>query len=155
MSFSNSNAYLHNNSYAALADRVSMHNYLAKEVLPYCENTQEVDRPKMKVDNGNDIVPKLQVTIKVTTELSKDAQHGFVFNNLKTRSSISIGQLCDDDCIAIFSKYHLKILNNDQIIITGRRSENGFWDIPLQVPSSLKHTQISTTRQPQANGIIR
>ena len=52
-------------------------------------------------------------------------------------------QLCDDDCIAIFSKFDVKIVKKDTVIITGKRTTNGLWEIPLATPSL------------QANGILR
>ena len=72
------------------------------------------------------------VQVPLASQLSKSAQHGHVLNGLKTGSLISIGQLCDDDCAAIFTKFNVKIIKDGNIIITGARdSQNGLWTIPL------------------------
>ena len=66
-----------------------------------------------------------------------------------------MGQLCDDDCVAIFTKYGVKILNHNQVIITGLRDRtDGLWNIPL---GPCPPTQQSPTRSHpnQANGILR
>ena len=67
----------------------------------------------------------LQANIKLALELTHDAQHGYVFKNLKTGSLISIEQLCNDNYIPIFSYYHLKILKNQQDY--NNRKENVQW----------------------------
>jgi hypothetical protein len=57
---------------------------------------------------------------------------------------VSLSQLCDDDCLAIFSKFNVKIVQNGVVIITGTRSPSGIWTIPLNVGPN--H---------QVNGILR
>ena len=76
--------------------------------------------------------------------LSNKAQSAFVLDDLKTGTLVSLSQLCDDDCIAIFSRFKVQILKQDKIIITGKRMSNGLWSIPLQIPP-----------QHQVNGILR
>ena len=49
---------------------------------------------------------------------------GYVFGDLKTGSLISIGQLCDDDCIALFSIFNIYIIKNNKVIITGKLNNN-------------------------------
>jgi len=72
------------------------------------------------------------VQVPLAPQLSASAQHGHVLNGLKTGSLISIGQLCDDDCAAIFTKFNVKIIKDGNIIITGNRDpQNGLWNIPL------------------------
>jgi len=88
----------------------------------------------------------VQGTLRLATQLSKSAQSAFVLDNLKTGSLISLSQLCDDDCIAIFTNYDVKIVKDREVIITGRRESSGLWSIPINSPSS--------TLQ-QANGILR
>ena len=66
-----------------------------------------------------------------------------------------MGQLWDDDCVSVFTKYYVKILKHNQLIITGLRDWiNGLWNIPL---GSCPPTQQSPTRSypNQANGILR
>jgi hypothetical protein len=75
--------------------------------------------------------------------LSDTAQKAFVLDDLRTGTLVSLAQLCDDDCLAVFSKFDVKIVKNQEIIITGTRTPNGLWSIPLHAPTH------------QANGILR
>ena len=65
-------------------------------------------------------------------QLSKTATKARIFPALKNLSLLSIGQLCDEDCLALFSKYHLIITKNNEIILQGiRNPSNGLWDVPF------------------------
>ena len=89
----------------------------------------------------------------LSTELSPAAQSAFVLDDLQTGTLISLAQLCDDDCIAIFTKYDVKIIKNNKIIITGKREDNGLWSVPITTPATSHLT--SPTLIHQANGILR
>jgi hypothetical protein len=59
--------------------------------------------------------------------------------------------LCDDECIALFTKYDVKIYKNGKVIIVGQRNNvNGLWHIPL-APKETETPQV----QHSANGAIR
>ena len=62
-----------------------------------------------------------------------------IFKDLRSPSLVSIGQICDDDCIAIFSKKNLKIYNKQgNVILTGLRNHHGgLWDINFNTPRPL------------------
>ena len=48
---------------------------------------------------------------------------------------MSIGQLCNDDCIAVFTKENMKVLKDEKIILHGIRNQSdGLWDVPLHTP---------------------
>jgi hypothetical protein len=66
---------------------------------------------------------------------------------------ISFAQLCDDNCIAIFTKYDVKLLKNNEIIIKGTRMPNGLWSLPINCSTS--HQANSILKNHQANGILR
>ena len=79
---------------------------------------------------------KMQATHKVqiplSLNLSPKAQIGYILNGLSTGLLVSIGQLCDDDCIILFHKYYVKIIKNGKVIIEGKRDNNNkLWTIPL------------------------
>jgi hypothetical protein len=82
--------------------------------------------------------------LPLSTKLSSTAQSAFVLDDLQTGTLISLPQLCDDDCIALFTKYDVKILKQNEVIITGTRMPNGLWSLP-----------ILATPSHQANGILR
>jgi hypothetical protein len=96
----------------------------------------------------------------LSPELSTSATVGHIFDNLKSGSLISIGQLCDDDCVALFTKYNVKIYKNGHAIIVGQRNAtNGLWNIPLApkpapTPSLHQPAPVLPLRH-TANGAIR
>ena len=86
--------------------------------------------------------------LEFSPALTQRSQQDFVLDNHKTGTLISLGRLCGDKCITLFTKYGVKIIKNHHEIITGKREENRLWTIPLHpvppqpVPSL------------QANGIV-
>jgi hypothetical protein len=102
--------------------------------------------PSVRVANGHNIETTKRATVPLATELSDDAKVGHIFDDLKSGSLLSIGQLCDDDCVALFTKYNVKVYKQGQIIIVGKRDpSNGLWTVPLAPKTPI----------PQANGAIQ
>ena len=58
---------------------------------------------------------RLQGHLSLSPKLSLPAQNAFVLDGLKTGTLISLAQLCNDYCIAIFDKYDVKILKHDEV----------------------------------------
>ena len=54
----------------------------------------------------------LKGTLPLSPLLSSTAQSAFVLDDLRTGTLVSLAQLCDDDCIAIFDRYEVKILKH-------------------------------------------
>jgi hypothetical protein len=88
----------------------------------------------------------LQGQLLLSDKLSLPAQSAFVLDDLETGTLISLAQLCNaDDCVAIFSKYNVTLLKNNEIIIKGNRMPNGLWSLPFA----------SNTPPHRANSILR
>ena len=87
---------------------------------------------------------RLRGILPLSPRLSTTAQSAFVLDDLSTGTLVSLAQLCDDDCIALFTKYDVKIIKNNTVLITGTRTPTGLWSLPLH-----------ETPQHQANGILR
>jgi hypothetical protein len=85
----------------------------------------------------------LKGNLPLSPKLSSTAQSAFVLDDLQTGTLVSLAQLCDDDCIAIFNKHDVKILKNDKVIITDTRMSDGLWSLPIKPPHH------------KANGILR
>jgi hypothetical protein len=84
--------------------------------------------------------------------LSSRAQKAHVLRGITNLSLISLGQLCDDDCIAVLDKNHLQVFRDNTCILTGTRNlTDGLWDIPLSSTSATD----SVTEKHQVNAIIR
>ena len=49
-----------------------------------------------------------KVVILLAPELSEKATIGYILDNVETGSLVYIAQLCDNDCIASFTKYDIK-----------------------------------------------
>ena len=64
----------------------------------------------MAVADGRIISPTKKAILPLSKKLTEKARIAFSFDNLKSGSLISIGKLCDDDCIAIFTKYAVQII---------------------------------------------
>ena len=90
--------------------------------------------PRVLSASGDVMSSTLRGILPLSPHLSTTAQSAFVLDNLRTGTLVSLAQLCDDDCIAIFSRFDVKILKHNTVLITGTRTPNGLWSIPLQVP---------------------
>ena len=83
-------------------------------------------------------------------ELSNAAKATTIFSGLTNSSLISIGQLCDDNCIAILNKNTLKVIKNNKVIMEGQRNhDDGLYDIPI-----VKERTKPVSIQQKANVII-
>ena len=70
-----------------------------------------------------------------TKKLSSQEKHTEIFPNLHS-SLISIGKLCDDECIVNFYKHKVIVIKNKDIVIEGYRDPtNGLWWFPLHHPA--------------------
>ena len=111
-----------------------------------CPNIPKTNSgPTVSTVKGKDTTTKHTGTVPLSPTLSQQAQQGNILNGIATGSLISIGQLCNDDCIAIFTKHHVKILKDNKIIITGTiNDQNGLWNIPLTLrPSQVDDSAFS------------
>ena len=139
----------------ALPDTSATAHYLHPNALPHCSHiSRTTSGPTVQVANVNVIKPNLRATLKLSNKLSSKAQSAHVFNIITTGSLISMVQLFDDDCIAIFTKFDVKILKNNQVMITGLRDcTNGLWNIPLE-PSPPAQQSSKRSHPNQAKGIL-
>jgi hypothetical protein len=117
----------------AIADTGATGHYIDAATEAYCTHVRTTDTgPSVQVANGTFIETTKRACIPLAPALSNHAQVGHIFDHLSSGSLISIGQLCDDDYIALFTKYDVKIVKNGHVIIVGPRSAaNGLWTIPL------------------------
>ena len=123
--------------------------------MPHCSHVAHTTSiPTVQVSNGHIIKPAFSPTLKLSSKLSYKAQSAHVFKDITTGSLISMGQLCNDDCVAIFTKYDVNILKHNQVIITGLRDRtNCLWNIPIgPCPPNQQSPTLSNPNQ--ANGIL-
>jgi hypothetical protein len=124
---------IHNANHTAIADTGATGHYLDAAAEPHCINIEPTtEGPSVQVANGQNIETTKRATVPLAKELSSKAKEGHIFDGLKSGSLLSIGQLCDDDCVALFTKYDVKIYKQGQIIIVGERDpNNGLWTLPI------------------------
>ena len=75
--------------------------------------------------------------LSTSEKLTKISKVAYRFSNLRSDTLILIGQFCDDDCVAIFTKYNVKILKGDKVIIQGRQTDNGLWKLSIHGKTTL------------------
>ena len=101
--------------------------------------------------------------LSLSRRLSDKSQRALVYPELKNESLLSIGQLCDDNCTAIFKRKHMKIYKDEDIqinelaspLILGKRNNfDGLWDVPFHIPD-LQRTLTGRSNKQQINYIIR
>ena len=91
--------------------------------------------------------------MNIHPSLTESASQVQILPQLKNSSLVSIGQLCDDNCVAIFDKKLLHIFKNNDLILKGYRNLlDGLWDIPLPARASVNTVE---KRTQNLNIIIR
>ena len=64
---------------------------------------QSNDDPTIIAGNGNIMPSKAFGRLQLPLALMPRSQQDFVLDHLKTGTLVSLGQLCDDECIALFT----------------------------------------------------
>ena len=70
-------------------------------------------------------------------QLPANAKKTHIFPHLASGSLLSIGQLCDAGCTALFETHKLYIFHNGKIILQGTRQPSKLWTIDLPTAHSL------------------
>ena len=108
----------HHTLSSAIANIRATGHYLVPSARQYCTYIQPISTgPSVQVANGANIEPSTRATILLSTKLSQEAHVGHIFDDLKSGSLVSIEQLCDDYCVAIFTKYHVDIVKNRKSLL--------------------------------------
>ena len=139
----------------ALLDTAATDQYLHPSDFSHCSHVAHTTSgPTIQLANGHTIKPAFSATLKISSKLSSRSQSSHVFNEVTTSSLISMGQLYDDDCVAIFNKYDVKILKHNQVIINELQDRtNGLCNIPLG-PCPPTQQSPTLSHPNQANGIL-
>ena len=84
--------------------------------------------------------------IPLNDKLSKKACEALIFPNITNASLLSVGQLCDDNCLARFSKTRFFVLKNNKIIHQGLQNKtDGLWDFTLHTQSTQHNINYTIT----------
>ena len=87
----------------------SKHYFKPTDATVITNVTPTTTSPEIQLPNNTTISATHIGTLPLSTKLTKQAQQVQILPQLSHTSLLSIGQLCDDNCIALFSKYALKI----------------------------------------------
>ena len=85
------------------------------------------------------------------SSITNRGSHTMVLPQLHSSSLVSLGQLCDDNCLVLLSATKLYTFKNGKVILTGDRSHtDGLWDIPItQNPSCTTGTSLLPLHRPR------
>jgi hypothetical protein len=87
--------------------------------------------------------------------LSSTATKAHILDGITNSSLVSLGQLCDDNCIAVLDKKKLQVFKSNNCVLQGARNKtDGLWDISLPLPTTAQTLPAPPAKQ-QANAIIR
>ena len=113
------------------ADSGASRTYLKEAHKDFLKKHQSLRHgPAATLPDGTQINATSQGNLPLHTSLDIQA---LVYPHLTNESLLSIGQLCNQGCIAIFEKEHLYIMKNGKLILKGVRNlQDGLWDVPFQ-----------------------
>ena len=98
------------------------------------QNVLPTLEPKKVQLPNNEIIESTHEAMLPISGISKIAKDATIFPDLTSSSLLSIDQLYNDDCTAVFTKTNMKVYKNDNIILTGYRNHSdGLWDVPLSI----------------------
>ena len=105
--------------------------------------------------NGTIVNSTEQGKLPLSNKFQPQSSVAKILPSLKNNSLLSIGQLCDDNCTAIFNKQKLFILKNFEVILTGIRNfKDRLWDVILPDNKSLSAPVTSKQFHQQTANII-
>ena len=82
--------------------------------------------------NNESIASTKKGQLPLSPNLTKAAKTAQILPQLASSSLISLGQLCDDDCIVLLHKKVLLAIKNKEVILQGIRNPiDQLWDIPV------------------------
>ena len=85
--------------------------------------------------------------IPLASIISAHAKKTHIFDGLHIALLISLGQLCDDECVAILDNNEINILKGKTIILKEQRNKTGgLWGIPISIPV-MHHAMTIITRE--------
>ena len=105
-----------------VCDSGASHNFTKPDHVPYLKNVRPLQHgPTATLPNKTVIQASHDAHLSYNF-LSPKASNTLVYPQLQNESLLSIAQLCDDNCLALFSKDFLHIFKHDQLVLTGTRN---------------------------------
>ena len=71
--------------------------------------------------------------LPLPASLTISATNTHVFDDLHSELLISLGQICDNDCVAILYKHKIQVIKESKVVMQGHRNpDDGLWDTPIK-----------------------
>ena len=112
--------------------------------------------PRVRLPNNAIITSKQEGTLPIPN-VPLTATKAHTFEDLHCSSLLSIGQLCDADCSALFTRESLKVYNKSKdLVLTGQRNQNdGLWDVNLSSLKSAPPVSLPMYTTASLNAVLR
>ena len=112
------------------ADSGASRHYIKPTDQHILQDITECTLAKVTLPNKTTLQASQQGMLPINTP--SPAKTALILPQLTNSSLLSIGQLCDEECIAVFDKQAVNIYKNATIILQGTRNpSDGLWDISL------------------------
>jgi hypothetical protein len=130
----------------------SCHYFMAKDKNVLANLHATPFGPTVTLPNNTSIQATHAGQLPFHSSLSKKATTAHILDTMTNASLISLGQLWDDDCIAVLDKKKLQVFKNNTCVLHGiRNTTDGLWDVALPAKTVLP----PSTKAHQLNAIIR
>ena len=96
------------------------------------KNIQQTMDTTVVLPNKKKLTANKAGNLPLALALQDRATMAHVLPGMTNTSLLSISQLCDDDCLAIFDKWKLNVYKHKKLVLQGIRNKwDGLWDVPL------------------------
>ena len=83
--------------------------------------------------------------LPLPASLTLSATNTHVFDDLHSAYFISLGKLCDNNCVSILDKHKIQVIKESKVVMQGHRNaDDGLWDIPIKKNFQKKALSIIT-----------
>ena len=108
--------------------------FLKQDDITKSDNMQQlIDGPITTLPNSGIVKAAHKGVLPLHDTFSDQAKEALVYPEITNESLLSIGQICNDNCLTLFSKKNIHIFKEDRLILTYiYSSSDGLWDIPFQ-----------------------
>ena len=133
------------------ADSGATRTYIKPEHSSYIQDVKSlINGPEAILPDGSTIQASQQGNITFQHNVKLPS---LIYPKLTSESLLSIGQLCDQGCIAKFSEKALHVFKNGELILSGQRNKvDGLWDVPFPTNNGMYY--IKNKVLPKVNYII-
>ena len=116
----------------AKGDSGASNHYFQTEDKRVLSDIKPATGPDVHQPDSTVLITEATGIIPIDETLSSKVTKVMVLPQLKSASLISMGKLCDDDCLVVLSKKKLAVVKNNKIVLRGTRNKNDdLWDIPI------------------------